>query len=132
MQALDTRKDEEMSLYELGLFQVDRSWKSLFQDSQAELTLIEKNLQSLAQDRAGVKLAPDTWTFTPRKGEVFRLFQVVPAPAVKVIIIAQDPYNHLVDGVPVACGIAFACRMGIQNSLGCSLVSCAARHWPNG
>lgn len=57
--------------------------------------------------------------FTPKIKQVFRAFEECPYNDLKVIIVGQDPYPTLVDGMNVADGIAFSC--GNTNKLQPSL-----------
>lgn len=47
--------------------------------------------------------------FTPKVKQLFRAFEECPYNDLKVIILGQDPYPTLVDGINVADGIAFSC-----------------------
>lgn len=47
--------------------------------------------------------------FTPKIKQVFRAFTECPYSKLKVIIIGQDPYPHMVGDNTVADGIAFSC-----------------------
>ena len=44
----------------------------------------------------------------PRKKDIFKAFNLCSLKDLRVVIIGQDPYNNLRNGVPVATGIAFA------------------------
>ena len=57
--------------------------------------------------------------FTPKIKQVFRAFEECPYNDLKVIMVGQDPYPTMVDGINVADGIAFSC--GNTNKLQPSL-----------
>lgn len=44
----------------------------------------------------------------PQIKDIFRAFTLCPLRDLKVVIIGQDPYSNLMNGKPVATGIAFA------------------------
>lgn len=53
--------------------------------------------------------------FTPLLKDVFRAFEECPLKETKVIMISQDPYAFMMDGVNVADGIAFSCsKTGVE------------------
>lgn len=47
--------------------------------------------------------------FTPQLKQVFRAFEECPYKDLKIVMIGQDPYPWLYNGVNVADGIAFSC-----------------------
>ncbi len=49
--------------------------------------------------------------FFPRKENVFKAFDLCEFPP-KVVIIGQDPYHSVENGIEQACGLAFATRRG--------------------
>ena len=51
----------------------------------------------------------DNKHFTPKIKQLFRAFEECPYNELKVIIIGQDPYPALQDGINVADGLAFSC-----------------------
>src|SRR6188768_3564885 len=46
--------------------------------------------------------------WTPRFKQLFRFLEECPYDKLKVVILGQDPYPHVHDGVNVADGIAFS------------------------
>ncbi len=46
--------------------------------------------------------------FTPRFKQLFKFLEECPYEKLKVVILSQDPYSHVIDGVNVADGIAFS------------------------
>jgi len=50
----------------------------------------------------------DSKHFTPKIKQLFRAFEECPYKDLKVIILGQDPYFNLIDGINVADGIAFS------------------------
>ena len=48
----------------------------------------------------------------PAPENLFRAFNLTPLPKVKVVILGQDPYQSLINGLPVATGLAFSVRKG--------------------
>lgn len=63
----------------------------------------EKILNSL------VKEVSEGKRFTPPMKQIFRAFECCPLDNLKVVIIGQDPYSQVNDGINVADGIAFSC-----------------------
>lgn len=51
-------------------------------------------------------------TLCPKPKDVFKAFELCPLSNLRILVLAQDPYNNLVDNQPVATGIAFANRKG--------------------
>lgn len=51
----------------------------------------------------------DSRHFTPKIKQLFRAFEECPYKELKMIIVGQDPYPTMIDGVNVADGIAFSC-----------------------
>lgn len=51
----------------------------------------------------------DNKHWTPKWKNVFRAFEECPYNELKMIIIGQDPYPTMIDGIPVADGLAFSC-----------------------
>lgn len=54
------------------------------------------------------KLLPIRNSVCPHVSNVFKAFNLCPLESLKVIVLGQDPYPNLIDGQPVATGIAFA------------------------
>lgn len=76
----------------------------------------------------------DSKRFTPKVNQMFRAFEECPYKELKVIIVGQDPYPHLLDNVTVADGIAFSCgnTKQIQPSLKYILQEVESQMYPNG
>lgn len=51
-----------------------------------------------------------TKTIYPLKEEIFRAFQLTPYSKVRCVILGMDPYPTEYQGLPTACGLAFAPR----------------------
>lgn len=77
-----------------------KGWEHLFHEAEEELkTLHELHLK-------GVNILP-------RAKDVFNAFRTCEYPP-KVVIFGQDPYHTVENGIPQACGYAFACRKGTK------------------
>ena len=49
-------------------------------------------------------------TLCPSLKDIFKAFELCSFKDLRLVILGQDPYNNLIDGKPVATGIAFANR----------------------
>ena len=54
------------------------------------------------------KLASSRQVVCPKVKDIFKSFRLCPLHSLRVVILGQDPYPNLVEGSPVATGIAFA------------------------
>lgn len=59
-------------------------------------------------DRILRRLSSSRQVICPQTKDVFRAFSLCPLHNLRVVIIGQDPYPNLLNGSPVATGIAFA------------------------
>lgn len=86
-------------------------WIELFQDYILELEDAGKVLKKQIDDK-GIIICPKPY-------DIFRAFTLTPWWNVKVVIIGQDPYYQVENGVPSATGCSFECRVGdpIRQSL---------------
>ena len=108
---------------------VPAGWEDLFIQAT-------DNLEHIYQLRKSKGWINSKW-IAPREEDIFRAFDLVRPEDVHVIIIAQDPYPGRVevkkDGeivyLPVADGLAFSSRHGVQASLR-RVVSEIKRIWP--
>lgn len=71
------------------------SWYDIFNEEE----LLKINNWLKVQDSA---------TLCPLKKDIFKAFSILDPLKVNVVILGQDPYNDLVNGVPRATGLAFA------------------------
>jgi uracil-DNA glycosylase len=107
-----------MSLYELSTYTTDFSWRSLFMTAKPELDHIQKMLHKAQCEALEAPLPEESWFYYPPRQQIFRAFQYTPFNAVKVIIIAMDPYpGRNSDGTPQACGLAFSCEHSVPDSV---------------
>lgn len=53
----------------------------------------------------------------PKHGEVFEAFRLCDVDKVKVVILGQDPYHTIYNGVRTAHGLAFSSKTGLTPSL---------------
>lgn len=76
----------------------------------------------------------DNRHFTPKIKQLFRAFEECPYKDLKVIIVGQDPYPQIIDGVTVADGIAFSCAntRTLQPSLKYMFDEVAQQIYPDG
>lgn len=89
---------------------VPDGWENLFIQST-------NNLEHIYRLRAA-KQHINSPTLAPREDDIFRAFDLVRPENVHVIMIAQDPYPGVSKtGEPVADGLAFSSRHGVQASL---------------
>ena len=90
---------------------VPTGWIELFADYTRELEDVGKVLKRLVETQRIV--------ICPRPYDVFRAFTLTPWWEVKVVIIGQDPYFQVENGIPSATGCSFECRPGdpIRQSL---------------
>lgn len=67
----------------------------------------------------------------PKEEDLFRIFDLVHPECIKVVIFGQDPYHTLdkTTGEPIADGLSFSSRFGIQPSLR-KVISEIKRLWP--
>lgn len=76
----------------------------------------------------------DSKHFTPKVKQLFRAFEECPYKDLKVIMLGQDPYSNLIDGINVADGTAFSCSntRTLQSSLKYMLQEVQNQIYPNG
>ncbi len=76
----------------------------------------------------------DSRHWTPRISQLFRAFEECPYNELKVIMVGQDPYPHLIEDKTVADGIAFSCgnTRVIQPSLKYILKEVEEQCYPQG
>ncbi len=96
--------DQTMTLKNI----VDRftfpGWEQLFKEQESTIEFISSVLQEKCQD------------FFPLKMDIFRIFSCKPED-IKVVIIGQDPYHSISEGIPTAVGLSFSCSSGVNPSL---------------
>lgn len=73
-------------------------WGTLFKDYEAGARHIDKVLKSFGDD------------FVPNRQDLFNAYHWTPLDKVKVIIVGQDPYHTVKNGVPQAVGASFSVR----------------------
>ena len=88
----------------------------------SETTIDLWNINELMDSPTGkllqARLAEIKETVIPTPENRFTALALTPDPAaVRVIILGQDPYHTLVDGKPIAHGLAFSSKSGIPPSL---------------
>ena len=90
---------------------VPLSWRTLMNNHEKELQDVAKILKKLVLEEKQV-ICPQPWN-------IFRALSLTPWYDVKVVIIGQDPYHQVEDGIPSATGCCFECRAGdpIRKSL---------------
>lgn len=121
---------------------VPSGWEELFDQAR-------DNLEHIYQIRAR-KGHINSSTLAPREEDIFRAFDLVRPEDVHVILIAQDPYHSVatktsrsgqigrlqtveqtnLTGPPVADGLAFSSRHGVQPSLR-NIIGEIRRLWPS-
>lgn len=67
-----------------------------------------KVIDTIEADKILKKLASSKQVVCPKVKDIFKAFTLCSLHDLKVVIIGQDPYSNLVNGSPVATGIAFA------------------------
>lgn len=67
-----------------------------------------KVIDTMEADRMLKKLAGLKQVICPKVKDIFKAFTLCSLHDLKVVIIGQDPYCNLVNGSPVATGVAFA------------------------
>jgi uracil-DNA glycosylase len=86
-------------------------WIELFTDYTRELDDVGTVLKKMVE-RSHIIICPAPYN-------IFRAFTLTPWWDVKVVILGQDPYYQLENGIPSATGCSFECRVGdpIRQSL---------------
>merc|ERR1719262_455544 len=94
-----------------------RSWSRYLDEPSEELQRAKKRAEESGRD------------LVPREREILRVLRMN-RRKVKVVILGQDPYHTVIDGVPQATGLAFSIRDGlpIQPSLR-NIYREIAYHW---
>lgn len=105
---VDTYDPEKLP--ELLVSLVPLGWVELFQYYEMELADAAKVLRRFI--KRDVKICPEPY-------HIFKPFTLTPWWNVKAVIIGQDPYYQVDNGVPAATGSCFECRPGdpIRQSL---------------
>lgn len=87
------------------------SWRLLFDNHENELRDVATVLKRLVLVNKEV-LCPQPWN-------IFRSISLTPWNEVRVVIVGQDPYMQVENGIPSATGCCFECRRGdpIRKSL---------------
>lgn len=73
-------------------------WGNLFKEYEAGARHIDKVLKNFGDD------------FVPDRKDLFNAYHWTPLNNVKVVIVGQDPYHTLINGVPQAVGASFSTR----------------------
>lgn len=79
------------------------SWRTLFDNYENELRDVAMVLKELA--KKGEVICPQPWN-------IFRSISLTPWYDVKIVIVGQDPYYQVENGIPAATGCCFECRKG--------------------
>lgn len=97
--------DQTWTLVDIVQTRPPAGWKNLF----SKLTPAVKKIESQIYND----------DYVPLKRDIFNAYHYTPLEIVKVIIIGQDPYYTVINGIPQAMGLSFSCRKGtpIQPSL---------------
>jgi uracil-DNA glycosylase len=108
------RTDTEYSpinLPKLMVAMIPLGWRELFNNYERELSTVGVVLKRKIMDEKRI--------VCPSPVNVYRSLILTPWWNVKVVIIGQDPYYQVEDGVPSATGCCFECREGdpIRQSL---------------
>ncbi|MFS8159674.1 MAG: hypothetical protein ACMG6E_05580, partial [Candidatus Roizmanbacteria bacterium] len=103
--------DEIKDLGEFFVNLIPLAWAELFSLYEKELRVAGKTIQK--------KFLEKGYTLCPEPCDVFRALALCPWMDAKVVIIGQDPYYLMRDGLPSATGCCFECRKGnpIERSL---------------
>jgi uracil-DNA glycosylase len=80
-------------------------WRKLFTLTQV-LYSAEKNDRVIREKSNG--------KYVPLKCDILKAYELTPLSTVKVVIVGQDPYHTVIDGVPQAFGLSFASRKGTK------------------
>lgn len=94
----DIKKFDEQILKLMPL-----SWRELFDNYQNEL----KDVANVLKD-----LAAQGQVICPQPCFIFKSLSLTPWFDVKVVMIGQDPYYQVENGIPAATGCCFECRKG--------------------
>jgi len=86
---------------------VNSTWIPLFAKliNNSKYKELENKLSELVKDGKQIYPYPDL---------VFSAFKFTPFDKVKVVIIGQDPYFHMENGIPQAMGLSFSVPFGIN------------------
>lgn len=89
--------DETWSIEKIVTERPPTGWKDLFESWTSGARHVDRILQQRG-------------AFVPLPQEMFTAYHLCPLPKVKVIIIGQDPYHTVIDGLPQATGMSFSTR----------------------
>ena len=93
----------DWSVEKLVSLYVPPSWENVFESAKNELKDISDLLE---EDKPCGRRVPNN-------SDLFRIFYLVPVHKVRVVLIAQDPYETVLpDGTPQATGVAFSVPRG--------------------
>lgn len=95
---------ETLTVSQLARLYRPPSWWCVFAQAEAALDAITETL-------AEVEARSQNPT-APLKRDLFAAFYAVPLNRVRVVIIGQDPYHTIENGLPVAVGRSFSTRRG--------------------
>lgn len=106
LQLIERDDCQDKTIYEIADKYPPPGWIRLFEEAKPELRLVSNILAKLGR-------------YFPLNRDVFRAFDLTPLPEVKVVILGQDPYHSVENGMPQANGLAFSTRRGcpVQPSL---------------
>jgi uracil-DNA glycosylase len=96
---------QKMTTVEEVIGQIHTSWVPLFEE--IGLPLLEQTLRAVQQERD--KYEPDILIFPP-PDSIWRLFQTLPLPDIRVIVIGQDPYIHQHEAMGFSFSIPQKCH----------------------
>ncbi len=86
---------------------IEKSWKKALSEYFASEDF--KNLAEFVKGEYAAKMV------LPESKNIFRALNLTPLEDVKVVIIGQDPYHGIVNGICQAQGLSFSVPAGIKN-----------------
>lgn len=96
--------EEKVTIMEMITKDVPPTWEPLFKDAEKEL----EDVSSIITDQE----CRDKRRTVPLRCDIFRAFYLTPLKSVSVIIVGQDPYPQMINGVPRAQGLSFSIAKG--------------------
>lgn len=106
----EVKIDESWSFSRLFKEGAPEGWRELFNMPRV-LACAEKNERVIKEKTEGL--------YVPLKVDLLKAFELTPLSEVKVVILGQDPYYTVENGIPQAMGLSFSTRRNtkIQPSL---------------
>lgn len=94
---------EDMKLLDIIQYDPPATWEEVFMNSISEFDNIQIKID--AHEISGTKILP-------LRKDIFRAFHLTALSEVRVVILGQDPYHSVINGVPKANGMSFSVTRG--------------------